>query len=587
MSRFSWLLISDLHLKAGDKTWNQKVVLRDMVRDIEEKAKEFTDIKFVIVSGDLAHGGDPKQYVLVEQFLTDLLNILGLDKSALFLVAGNHDIDRNISELAFHGSRSEFTSAENVERYLSTESERNTLLKRLEAYRNLESKFVDETHRTTTDDGLAYLEERCIDEFPIGIVGLNSGLACGNDEDEAQIIIGDRPIIEACELIRKSDSRLIIGVMHHPPFFLRPFDKKTFDQRFLPCCDILHRGHLHEQEVKLLYTSGATTCLSIAAGAGYVWRQFANSYSIVTFDTAKATCEANYFEYNSHSGDFDLKQTEIQPVPLRGEIPGSVSELCDEISKISEPAKELAPLLATILTGYSSDVPVSISGRVLFAGQNLVETSEASDYKQQLMAFLNVRNSLLAFADAVTLADRVQACSEPVRVFAEGLNSLRGKDDTFDKDLAARVATAHEICNPTGAERSSTYVDTLRQFAAEADWEGLAAMSRRYFAVDSDVVQHSARQHLCLALANANADSHPEAIEIAQQLVGEATAGEDDYQIAFSVYRRIGRPDDACATIESALDRFGEISEGFKREAIRFAGETGNRELRDLISEGN
>lgn len=588
MSRFSWLLISDLHLKADDKTWNQKVVLRDMVRDIEDKAKQFTDITFVIVSGDLAHGGKPEQYVLVEQFLTDLLEMLGLDNSSLFLVAGNHDINRDINELAFHGSRSEFTSAENVERYLSNETDRSMLLSRLKAYRDLESKFVDNTNRTWTDDELAYLEERCIDNFPIGIVGLNSGLACGNEDDQGKIVVGDRPIIEACELIRNSDSRFIIGVMHHPPFFLREFDKKTFDQRFLPNCDILHRGHLHEQEVELLYTSGTTKCLSIAAGAGYVWRQFANSYSIVTFDTAEASCEANYFEYNSHSGVFDLKQNEIQTVTLRGEIPGNVSELCAELSCISNATKELAPLLATILSGYSTDVPVSISGQVLFASQNLIKTSEESEYRQQLVGFLNVRNSLLAFADTVTLSDRVRACSEPIRIFAESLNGLRGDNETFDQDLASRIATADKICNPNSSVQSnSSFIETLRQFATEKDWEGLEVFSRRYLRVNSDVVQHSAKQHLCLALANGNADSHTEAIEIAQELIGDADATEEDFQVAFSVYQQMKRPEDARITIETAVERFTILSAGFKTVAIRFAGETGNRELRELVSEGN
>mgnify|MGYP001283817271 CR=1 FL=1 len=30
MEAFSWLLISDLHLKSNIETWSQKVVLRDM-----------------------------------------------------------------------------------------------------------------------------------------------------------------------------------------------------------------------------------------------------------------------------------------------------------------------------------------------------------------------------------------------------------------------------------------------------------------------------------------------------------------------------------------------------------------------------
>ena len=71
MNGFSWLLISDLHLKSDYTTWNQSVVLRDMVRDIERRTQDHPSIKFIVVCGDLAHGGKPEQYNLVEAVLDD------------------------------------------------------------------------------------------------------------------------------------------------------------------------------------------------------------------------------------------------------------------------------------------------------------------------------------------------------------------------------------------------------------------------------------------------------------------------------------------------------------------------------------
>ncbi|OOZ37914.1 metallophosphoesterase family protein [Solemya elarraichensis gill symbiont] len=77
------------------RMWSQNVVLRDMVRDIEKRKVDLHNISFVIVSGDLAYGGKPKQYQLVETFLDDLIQVFDLSRSDVSMVPGNHDIDRD------------------------------------------------------------------------------------------------------------------------------------------------------------------------------------------------------------------------------------------------------------------------------------------------------------------------------------------------------------------------------------------------------------------------------------------------------------------------------------------------------------
>ena len=189
MTAFSWLLISDLHLKSHYATWSQNVVLRDMVRDIEQQLTLVPRIEFVIISGDLAHGGKPEEYLLVESFVDDLLAVLKLSRADVYIVPGNHDVDRNIQQLTFHGARATFLDAASVEQYLSNSSERNALLARLSAYTGFMDRVCPHLGVATTDDGLAYFCTRLIGDLPIGIVGLNSALTCGNDDDKEKIVI--------------------------------------------------------------------------------------------------------------------------------------------------------------------------------------------------------------------------------------------------------------------------------------------------------------------------------------------------------------------------------------------------------------
>ena len=366
MAAFSWLLISDLHLKSEYTTWSQNVVLRDMVRDIQNRLTNVPPVKFIIVSGDLAHSGKAEQYLLVESFLNDLLGILGLNNSDVYIVPGNHDVNRSLRQLAFHGARSKFVDANTVEHYLSNEHERDTLLERLSAYHAFEHRVCPHLGSAYGDDKLAYFVHRLIGDLPIGIVGLNSALACGDDNDKDNIVVGDRPLIEISERIRTADVRLVVAAVHHPPVWLSSFDQKTFEARFLPWCDILHRGHLHEAGVTPIYTSPETKCLVIAAGAGYVQRQFANSYSFISIDVANNDCTVESFAYDTHSGSFVDVGPQKYSVCLRGIVPGNTSELASVIRRLDPVTEFAASYLAALIDGKIAEIPLPMNGAVYF-----------------------------------------------------------------------------------------------------------------------------------------------------------------------------------------------------------------------------
>jgi predicted MPP superfamily phosphohydrolase len=586
MNTFSWLLISDLHLKSTHTTWSQNVVLRDMVRDIEQRRGDLTNIRFVIVSGDLAHGGKPEQYVLVERFLDDLIKVLGLDRTDIFMVPGNHDIDRDQCALAFHGTRAEFNNAENVEKYLSNDNERNLLLQRLSGFSAFEKRYSSGLSRISTSDGLAYFSKRQIGDIPIGIVGLNSAFACGNDQDERNVVLGDRPIIDICEIIREEDVRLVIGVLHHPPSWLREFDQRTFNDRFLPMCDVIHRGHLHEPEVGLLYTSLNTQCLAIAAGAGYVWRQFKNSYSIVCFDPAAARCSASYFEYENHSGKFVAKASEARPLPLRGSIPGGAPELCVSIAEFGGNANRFAPYLSALILRLVTEVPTPFNERIVFASPEVATSAGDNTYVIALQHFLNVRNSLLAFASTMPLNKRVMRCKTPIVDFANIIAGFSESDRTFSEELSRRLSSTAEFCQQS-VNSESSFIATMQQFAMEGDWHGLEEIARRYATNADPMVRHSARSHLCLALANSEyAEHHSEAKTITDELATSDNSSVDDFHLCFQVNYKLRDDRRAEVAIRETIARFGLISGSFLTNARRFVIASGNHELRLLLDAG-
>ena len=96
MNKYSILHISDLHKLEGT---NYRALLQSLLTDRDAYvAAGVVAPKYIVVSGDLIHGGNTEdeilaQYYETKAFLTDVANeFLGGDKSRLLIVPGNHDV---------------------------------------------------------------------------------------------------------------------------------------------------------------------------------------------------------------------------------------------------------------------------------------------------------------------------------------------------------------------------------------------------------------------------------------------------------------------------------------------------------------
>jgi hypothetical protein len=193
VEQFSWLLVSDIHLRKTQDTWAQSVVLKDLVSSVTDRFGGGNGPAFVIVSGDLAFSGQPDEYELVVPFLDALAAPLKLNRRLVFPVSGNHDANRKTQTTCFAGARHILTSPQKVDEFLGADEERTTLLKRLASYKAFEAGYCAGQVREMTADGLAYVAPLQIDEMPICVLGLQSSWMCGGDDDQNNLLVGDRP----------------------------------------------------------------------------------------------------------------------------------------------------------------------------------------------------------------------------------------------------------------------------------------------------------------------------------------------------------------------------------------------------------
>ena len=96
MSTITWLHLSDLHLR-GTETSVDRGILNDMLLDIRAcQEEEDLELDAVFFTGDVAFSSQTDQYSLAAGWLDEILEACGLSgqRNRLFIVPGNHDVDR-------------------------------------------------------------------------------------------------------------------------------------------------------------------------------------------------------------------------------------------------------------------------------------------------------------------------------------------------------------------------------------------------------------------------------------------------------------------------------------------------------------
>jgi len=235
------LHLSDLHISAKD-SFDRSLVLDPLIERVRHDRDNGLIPEIVIVSGDIAFRGIAEEYTLAKQFFDDLLEALGLNKERLFMVPGNHDVNRKKYR------PSDIPRYENM-RELNEELEnpdfRANLLKGMDAYFSFTAS--EYPHLETVDQRLApfvnLYETSCGKR--IALAGLNSAWMCRKSPDEKEIALGEYQVSRAMkQLNQRREADLAIAVFHHPLEWLWQQDRERIRHYFNNA--IILCGHLHD-----------------------------------------------------------------------------------------------------------------------------------------------------------------------------------------------------------------------------------------------------------------------------------------------------------------------------------------------------
>lgn len=275
LKTFTWLHLSDLHFREND--FNSNIVLKELLQDVVYLSHQ-KNLKpdFIVVTGDITFSNKPAEYEQAGIFFDRLLKGVRLSKKRLFIVPGNHDVDRNatISEILAGSNR------DNVNQILASKEIRHLFFKRLHNYAEFLNKYFG-TMLKFDDDNYFYVKPLTIGGKKLAIMGLNSVWSCVSDKRE-RILIGELQVRKALEQAKRAD--ICIALVHHPFSCLKDFDRNDSYELLSNCCDFILHGHLHEAKVQQIKSSG-TGAIIIGAGTSYGGREYPNTYNFVQLNT--------------------------------------------------------------------------------------------------------------------------------------------------------------------------------------------------------------------------------------------------------------------------------------------------------------
>ena len=96
-SVFRWLHLSDFHV--GLDSYGQLCLFEYIIQNVKEQIDAGTPPDAVFITGDIANTGDADEYKqFLDEFFWPMLDVLQMpDADRIFLVPGNHDVDRSKS----------------------------------------------------------------------------------------------------------------------------------------------------------------------------------------------------------------------------------------------------------------------------------------------------------------------------------------------------------------------------------------------------------------------------------------------------------------------------------------------------------
>jgi predicted phosphodiesterase len=260
---FSWIHLSDLHFGHGDTSykWDQKSVLAALYDDIESALRDWPELprpQAILVTGDIAFSGNTAskiEYDDAKAFIDKLVELLKIPKSRVYMVPGNHDVQRKKNLKVIE----EIRTSTNIDDVLKLPKKHSSVLERFGNYKGLSDAFQSR-------DLECWSDSIAIEDFgEIAIIGVNSALISSDDKDHGQLQLTAKQ--KHCLSSTTATVRLVLT--HHPLSEGWMKDESAIQPKITQHRTVHLYGHVHDPKVETISSAGSSNHIRVVAAAAH------------------------------------------------------------------------------------------------------------------------------------------------------------------------------------------------------------------------------------------------------------------------------------------------------------------------------
>ncbi len=267
-----WLHISDFHFAVGDP-YDRSVVLNALIASLRRFQDQGHGADLVFATGDIAQSGKASEYAVATGFFDAVLKELGLGRERLFVVPGNHDVDRR------QGSRLLRTLAtrEDADEHFAPDIGNPHITLKQNAFLTWYNQYFNGIRVFPERTTCGPVEAVDLPGGRVGVLPINSALFCQDEQDHAKLWVGRRCLDDGIRALAGLTPKpaLTVALLHHPLTWLHPVEQSNIKAILQRDVDVVLRGHMHESDVDDV-AGVAGRALHIAAGATFQSRRWPN-----------------------------------------------------------------------------------------------------------------------------------------------------------------------------------------------------------------------------------------------------------------------------------------------------------------------
>lgn len=307
-----WLHLSDLHI--GNGRWEQDHVLRSLVRDLPgllEQVERKPQLLFV--TGDVANRGIAAEYEGAQRLFDELCKLLGISpREHLFLVPGNHDVDRGsisksagLMARAFEGmGEDEFRTA--IGDLVGTPADFELFGRRLSAWCQFTGRLLGPGRHVSIDRPWRS-DVVDVSGVAVGIASMCSVWLSGPDDAKGRLVVGQRQVQMLIDELDSAGAELRIALLHHPVGWLRELEERYIEALLHDEFDVVLHGHVHHPKAGS-FIHGMRSTVQIGAGAAYagLGQDRFHGFTVAQLDPEREQIDVDAFTWTTRTNHWHI-----------------------------------------------------------------------------------------------------------------------------------------------------------------------------------------------------------------------------------------------------------------------------------------